>query len=254
MHGKFTCTVLSLALSVAVANAAQLPSASAQAGAVHELGQKAQKRINQLDLNSQEATETYLANERMADLTEAYNQQMAQLVASQQAEMADLQQQIDSIEEMDQSVLPMLNRMLSTLQQFVSADTPFLPQERQQRIARLHALLKRADISVAEKYRQILQAYLVEVEYGRTLEAYSGSLPDAEGRQVTFLRLGRVALYYQSLDRRQSALWQPSQQRWQMLDEAQNLALGQAIQVALQQQVPALLNLPLPAMEVAHAE
>ena len=91
---------------------------------------------------------------------------------------------------------------------------------------------------------------MVEVQYGRTFEAYSGRLnQDDSKRQVNFLRLGRTALYYQTLGGQESGLWQPTLQRWQVLTEEQSLTLRKAIQIAQQQQVPSLIDLPLPALE-----
>jgi len=91
---------------------------------------------------------------------------------------------------------------------------------------------------------------MVEVQYGRTFEAYSGRLvQDGSNRQVSFLRLGRTALYYQTLSGQESGLWTPTEQRWQVLSEEHNLTLRKAIQIAQQQQVPSLLDLPLPELE-----
>lgn len=231
-------------------SANSLTKAEKQLSASHQASRESQQRIEQVDAATHEARGEYLSNERLADVTEAYNQQIRVLVQSQEQELADLQLQLDSIEETDQAVLPMLNRMVDTLRRFVAADVPFLPQERADRLQRLDTLLTRADVSVAEKYRQILEAYMVEVQYGRTFEAYSGQLKEADStRQVNFLRLGRTALYYQTLGGHESGLWQPAQSRWQVLTEAQNLTLRKAIRIAQQQQVPSLIDLPLPALE-----
>ncbi|MBY4678245.1 DUF3450 domain-containing protein [Marinobacterium arenosum] len=217
----------------------------------HQQDKRSQQKIDQLDDQARAAYAEYRAVERQAELVEAYNRQLQKLVSAQQAEIDDLSQQIISLEQTEQAVLPMLARMVEMLDRFVAADTPFLPDERRQRIARLNNLLARADISLAEKYRQILEAYLIEVDYGRTLEAYRGELVDnGTNRQVNFLRLGRAALYYQTLDGRQSALWQPAEKRWQPLADSHNPTLDKAIRIAWQQAVPELLDLPLPTPEV----
>jgi len=232
-----------------VVQANELVSGTKQTVSTHTKSQQSQNRIDTIEQKTKVAVDEYLSNERLSDVTEAYNAQVALLIESQKKEIIDLETQIASIEETDKAVLPMLNKMVDTLGQFVAADTPFLQKEREERLQKLNGLLLRADVSVAEKYRQILEAYTVEVQYGRTFEAYTGTLESDANQQVTFLRLGRAALYYQTLNGVESALWQPSTQAWETLTEAQNLELTQALQIAKQQQVPTLLNLPLPKLE-----
>ncbi|MGY8872858.1 MAG: DUF3450 domain-containing protein [Pseudomonadales bacterium] len=243
--------VLSLLMLASQAlQAGQLTNGEVKTTTSHAGAQQSQHRIDNIDAALQEARAEYLDNERMADVTEAYNRQISLLVESQHRELTDLQLQLKSIEETDQAVLPMLNRMLDTLQRFTRIDLPFLPEERSKRLKKLEGLLLRADVSVAEKYRQIVEAYMVEVQYGQTFEAYSGGL-DISGnrRQVSFLRLGRTALYYQTLGGQESGLWLQTEERWKLLTEEQNLALRKAIHIALQQQVPSLIDLPLPSIE-----
>jgi hypothetical protein len=216
---------------------------------LHKEDQRSQKRIDDADNLTKAAIDEYLNNERIADITEAYNDQVAVLIASQQDELADLDAQIHSLEETEYAVLPMLKRMVDMLDQFVQQDTPFLSNERQTRIDRLNILLNRADVSIAEKYRQILEAYSVEIQYGRTFEAYSGVLDIEGGKKVTFLRLGRAALYYQTLNGMQSAVWQAKSASWRILDENKNLVVAKAIRMAQQQNIPELLSLPIPEME-----
>jgi hypothetical protein len=216
---------------------------------LHKQDQRSQKRIDDADNLTKTAIDEYLNNERISDITEAYNDQISVLIASQQAEVADLSTQINSLEETDRSVLPMLNRMVEMLDRFVQQDTPFLIDERKARIERLTKLLNRADVSVAEKYRQILEAYSVEIQYGRTFEAYSGVLDPVDEKKVTFLRLGRSVLYYQTLNGLQSAVWQAQSASWRILDEKKNLVVAKAIRMAQQQNIPELLSLPMPEME-----
>ncbi|MGY0218022.1 DUF3450 domain-containing protein [Endozoicomonadaceae bacterium StTr2] len=242
--------LFSSAVFTSQSGADPLNDSQQQVHSTHQASQQSQLQINKMSDATRKARAEYLANERMADVAEAYNRQIERLVQSQQQELVDLGNQLASIEETDQAVLPMLEAMVNTLDQFVAADLPFLKKERQKRLQKLRTLLVRADVSVAEKYRQILEAYLVEVQYGRTLESYSGQLETAQHkRQVNYLRLGRTALYYQTLNGQESALWLPEQQRWQLLDDANNLTLSQAIRIARQQQVPSLFDLPLPQPE-----
>jgi len=217
----------------------------------HKQGAQVQRSIDQLDSQTRENYEAYTAALRQAELVEAYNRQLARMVEDQSRELDDIDAQLISLAQTEQATLPLLVRMQNMLQQFVAADLPFLVDERQQRIERLARLMDRADVSLAEKYRQILEAYQIEAEYGRTLEAWTGTLAQdgttrsGEAREVTFLRLGRVALYYQTLDGEESGRWSRQQGGWQTLAADQNWPIRKGISMARQQTVPELLELPI---------
>jgi hypothetical protein len=116
-------------------------------------------------------------------------------------------------------------------------------------VASLRTMMDRADVTIAEKYRRILEAFQIENEYGRTIEAYRGTLEvDGTSRTVNFLRLGRVALLYQTLDGREAGAWDRAEGTWTTLSGYHN-AIEQGIRVARKQVAPDLLRLPIPAAE-----
>ena len=122
--------------------------------------------------------------------------------------MASIDQQLRDVETTSREVLPLMQRMLDTLGQFVDLDAPFLLDERKNRVAMLETMMPRADVTLSEKYRRIVEAYQVEMDYGRTLEAYEAKLGDGDdARTVQFLRVGRVALLYQTLDGKETGYW-----------------------------------------------
>lgn len=206
-----------------------------------------QARIEQLDDTSREMLAEYRNALQQAEALKGYNQQLQELVVAQRQELAGYQEQLDGIERTQEAVTPQMRRMVEVLGEFIAADLPFLPDERSDRLAQLQELLPRADVSLAEKYRRILEAYQVESDYGRTLEAWRGELPvdGAASRSVEFLRLGRVMLYYQTLDGHESGWWNPQKRGWQTLDGSARRPLHQAIAIARQEQAPALLDLPV---------
>ncbi|MDX1725291.1 MAG: DUF3450 domain-containing protein [Pseudomonas sp.] len=206
-----------------------------------------QARIEQLDDASREMLGEYRNALQQAEALKGYNQQLQELVVAQRQELAGYQEQLDGIERTQEAVTPQMRRMVEVLGEFIAADLPFLPDERSERLAQLQDLLPRADVSLAEKYRRILEAYQVESDYGRTLEAWRGELPvdGAASRSVEFLRLGRVMLYYQTLDGHESGWWNPQSRSWETLDGSARRPLHQAIAIARQEQAPALLDLPV---------
>jgi hypothetical protein len=208
-----------------------------------------QARIEQLDDASRAMLDEYRNALQQAEALQGYNAQLRELVVAQRQELAGYQAQLDGIERTQEAVTPQMRRMVEVLGEFIAADLPFLADERSDRLAQLQDLLPRADVSLAEKYRRILEAYQVESDYGRTLEAWRGELPQADGtRSVEFLRLGRVMLYYQTLDGHESGWWNGQTRSWQSLDGSARRPLRQAIAIARQEQAPALLELPVKSL------
>ena len=149
--------------------------------------------------------------------------------------------------------MTLIERMTFALEQFVALDIPFLPKERSERITELKSLIQRPDISTAEKFRRVMEAYQIENEYGRTLEAYQGILLTEQQtkRTVNFLKIGRVMMIYQTLNGEETALWNQQTRTWQPLDASQfsKAEIKHAFQVARRQASPDLLMLPVPAPE-----
>lgn len=207
-----------------------------------------QARIDSLaDQTADDLQAFRTASQRLESLT-IFNQQMAKLIASQQTEINSIQRQTAEIDNIETGALPLMLKMTDTLADLVKVDVPFLKEERQERIDNLKALIDRADVTAGEKYRRIMEAYLVEVEYGRTIEAYRGELViDSEARTVDFLRIGRVGLYYQTLDGSETGHWNPQQKAWHMLGSHYRVAVRDGLRIARKQTPPELLTLPVSA-------
>jgi len=176
-----------------------------------------------------------------------YNMLLEEQVRSQEAEVASIGRQMVEIETTSRQVQPLMQEMVNTLDQFIKLDVPFLLEERTARVADLKRIMDRADVSIAEKYRMILDAYQSELEYGRTIEAYSGRLgtgPDA--RTVEFARLGRVSLMYRTLDGSETGYWDAQKKDW-VQDASISGAVDEALRRAKEDGPPELLTVPVPA-------
>lgn len=229
--------------------------ALAEGEALMTEAQRSQQRIDQLDDATREALNRYRHAIQQKDQLAGYNQQLAKMVESQRRELDDLQAQLATIEETQAEVMPLLQRMLTSLEQFIELDVPFLEDERADRLAQLKALMIRPEVTVAEKYRRVLEAYQIESDYGRTLEAWRGSLDiDENTRVVEFLRLGRLMLFYQTLDGHTQGYWNNEARAWRPLPASYNRTLQQGLAIARQQQTPGLLRLPLPPVTGQGAE
>ena len=206
-----------------------------------------QQRIEQLDDATRQALQRYRqAIEQRQQLAE-YNERLTDMVSAQAEELEALEAQLASIEDTQRELLPLMQRMYASLELFVGLDLPFLMEERSERLAQLDELLKSPAASVAEKYRRLVEAYQIESDYGRTLESWRGTLGEGEQvRVVNFLRLGRVMLFYQSLDGREQGYWNTASASWEPLGDSYRRTLEQGLSIARQQQTPVMLRLPLP--------
>jgi lipopolysaccharide biosynthesis regulator YciM len=91
-----------------------------------------------------------------------------------------------------------MQRMADSLEQFVNLDAPFSLNERLKRVTQVRATLLDPRVTASEQVRQVLEAYNIEREYGRTIETYEDSIVlDGEEKVVNILRIGRLALMYQ---------------------------------------------------------
>lgn len=240
--------VATLALAAGLASAVDIDAAIALEQSNNAEAAKSQVRINQIDDQTDELAAEYRAVIDQTQSLRVYNTQLEKLIAAQNAELASLDEQIGGVTEIGREVTPLMMRMVDTLEQFVEADVPMLLSERRQRVADLRDLLGRADVADSEKYRRITEAYQIENEYGRTIEVYQDNITiDGQDLTLDFLRIGRVALVYQTLDGEQIGAWDQEQRAWVELPDTYRDSIRQGVRIANKQLAPDLIRLPVPA-------
>jgi hypothetical protein len=206
-----------------------------------------QKQIDGLSDETDELLAKYRTVLTQIDSIGVYNHQLHELIGSQDEELASLQDQLDRVEVVGRSVTPLMLRMIDALDATVALDLPYLTEERTKRIADLRKLMTRASVTSAEKYRLIMEAYQTENEYGRTIEAYRSTLKRGDRDiKVDFLRFGRIALVYQTLDGMEAGVWNQTKKTWEPLDASYRTAIRQGLRIARKQAAPDLIGLPLP--------
>ena len=215
---------------------------SEQTGA-EAAAKQAQDKVNQLDDQTRGIVGDYRQALQETATLKRYNEQLALQIKSQEEEMVQIAKELEEIETTSREIVPLLQKMLETLDQFVKLDMPFLPQERSSRVAQLKEMMGRADVSLSEKYRRIVEAYQVEMEYGRTLEPYDGKVGD---KTVQFLRVGRVALLYQTLDGGETGYYDVSKKDF-VKDNGYKDSVRAGLKIAKKQSAPDLLIVPVAA-------
>lgn len=226
---------------------AQLQEAlTAQTQADRDAAQ-AQAAVTAIRNRTQDAAGRYAQATADAESLERYNSQLQEQVKSQEEEIASIESQLLEIETTTREVQPLMQQMVDTLARFVDLDVPFLLDERLARVQNLKDIMARADVTISEKYRRILEAYQIELEYGRTLSAYEGRLGQgADARTVVFAQLGRVSLMYRTLDGSETGYWDADKKTW-VVDQSYAEAVEEAIRVARGDGAPELLIVPVPA-------
>ena len=150
----------------------------------------------------------------------------------------------------ERQITPLMMRMIDGLEQFVALDLPFLSEERERRVEGLREMMDRADVAASEKFSQILRAYQIENEYGRTMESYASEIDTAEGsRIVDVLKVGRVALVYQTSDGEETGAWDVAQGTWVELDDSYKTPIRNGIRMARKQLSVDMLTLPVAGPE-----
>jgi hypothetical protein len=230
---------------------ARLVAALDEQQAADKEARASQQRVDALDDETQKLLSEYRRAVADAESYAAYAEQLEAQVRSQVEEMAAIDEQLLEVETTSREVSPLMTRMLDTLERFVALDVPFLVDERQNRVKTLKDMMDRADVTISEKYRRIVEAYQVEMDYGRTIEAYEGKLGAGdEARTVNFLRVGRVALLYQTLDGEETGYWDAEKKDWVVDDHyAESFQMG--VGVARKSRAPEMLIVPVAAPKEA---
>jgi hypothetical protein len=179
-----------------------------------------------------------------AAITQRYNVQIEQQLRSQEQEIASLEQQIMNLDATAVDVQGMLMRMYDELVAFVTNDVPFFKEEREQRIQRLADLMQNVEASPSEKFRRLIEAYQIEMEYGRQMTAYRQTL--ADGREAEMVRLGRVALMYRVMDGSESGYWDNERKEF-VPDPDSAGVIEEALSIAKEERAPDLIVVPVPA-------
>ena len=251
---KITC-LLSSVLIFAVASlstqtfAASINEVMQEGETRADAGANDQTKVDSVADQTEKIVNDYRAVTKVVDGLKVYNALLQTQLNNQENEMQSLSDSISNIALIERQIVPLMLRMLDALEGFIALDTPFLIKERTERIARLREMMERSDVTAAEKLRRVIEGYQIENDYGRTIEAYKGST-DVGGKEleVDFLRIGRVALLYQTVGGASTGAWDQATRSYIELPPAPYQAqVAQGLKVARKQVAPDLLIVPVAA-------
>ena len=212
------------------------------------LAQASQERINSVVEGTRSLGDQYRAVNKEIDGLKVYNRLMTAQTNGQQATLDDISLSMDQVDVINRQIYPLMERMIDGLEQSIALDIPFLPDERSGRIANLEEIMERSDVSVAEKFRKVMEAYQIENDYGSSSETYRQSL-EIEGtvRDYNMLRIGRIGLYFQSDDSRITGAYDPELRQFVILGNDHRNEIRKGIRMAKDLIAPELLLIPVPA-------
>ena len=214
------------------------------------LAQESQERINQVVEGSRSLADQYRSINKEIDGLKVYNRLMTAQTNGQNATLEDISISMDQVDVINRQIFPLMERMIDGLEQSIALDIPFLMEERTRRVDVLKETMERSDVSVAEKFRKVMEAYQIEMDYGSSNEYYVQSLEiDGSVREYNMLRIGRIGLYFQSDDTSITGWWNSELGAYEILGNEHRNEVRKGIRVARQLIAPELVLLPVPAPE-----
>ena len=215
-----------------------------------QLAQESQERINGVVEGTRSLGDQYRAINKEIDGLKVYNRLMTAQTNGQKATLEDISISVDQVDVINRQIFPLMERMIDGLEQSVALDIPFLMDERSKRMADLKDIMERSDVSVAEKFRKVMEAYQIENDYGSSNEYYVQELEiDGANREYNMLRVGRIGLYFQSDDTSVTGWWNAEAGTFEILGNEHRNEVRKGLRVARQLIAPELILLPVPAAE-----
>jgi len=210
-----------------------------------------QEKITDLSVETQELLGEYRLVLQQIDRLIAYNDYVERLITDQEEQIVNINRQLQDFALIERGIVPLMLESIETLDRFIDLDVPFLLEERKDRVNRLRVIMNESDITVSEKFRQIMDAYQIETSFGSDIEAYTGFLDiNGESRQVDFLRIGRTSLTYQTPDQKETGFWNKQTQQWEDLPRKYTDYVKEGLRIAKKQITPDLIQLPVEAPRV----
>ncbi|AVI63177.1 DUF3450 family protein [Halomonas sp. GFAJ-1] len=203
-----------------------------------------QQQIDTADEETRAALEELRRLERETRQMDAANSSLSGRLASEAERQQRLSRALDTLSD-TRAALPLIEQdMTQQLIRWIETDLPFL---RDERLARVQTAQAGSGAESVERITDLLEAWRVELEYGRTIDTWRGRLAieDMPAREVEYLRVGRIGFYYLSPDGREGGVWDVESGAWQALNESARREVRNGLRIADDQRTPGLLRLPL---------
>lgn len=232
---------------------AQVGGVTGEADKAAKESAASQDRIDTVDNDTGDIVAKYRQKLDELEGLQRFNKQLQELVDNQKQEVVSLNAQIEEATGLDREIYPFMEEMLVAIEEFINLDTPFLLDKRLKDVATVRNAMSNADVSVAEKFRLIMQLYTRENEYGSKISTYTGRFESGDKviDEVTYLQVGRVIFVYLTKDENEAGVWNKETRSWDKLPGSYIAGIKQARRIADETAPPNLMILPVQAAENA---
>jgi hypothetical protein len=175
-----------------------------------------------------------------------------QYIANAKQNIEDLEFKKAELNKLREQLEPYLEGVILRLEDFIAQDLPFLPSEREKRINGMKNSMDNYDLPLSEKLRRVFEEGLqIETDYGDMVEAIEGETLNIDGvdTQVIIFRLGRVGMYYMSLDEEQIGYFNSLTNDWEPLPESMIRDITLAVDIGQAKRTVEIIKLPLGAVK-----
>ncbi len=160
--------------------------------------------------------------------------------------IAELKRRQEILEQINIKLEPYLDKVVNNLSNFIDQDMPFLMQERKTRLSFLRQSLINYKIGLGEKLRRVLQALEIEAKYGMEIQTREDEI-NLNGQKLDgyILRLGRMDMFFISLDRQIAAKYNKYQKKWIKISNEYIDDIEQTIEISQKKRAAQIVDLPI---------
>ncbi len=182
-------------------------------------------------------------NKRLED----ENKRLKRELEARQKKVEELNLRKEEVLRISRELFPFLEQTVKRLAGFIDTDTPFLLNERKNRVKNLNGILYDPSVSIGEKFRKVMEAISIEAEYGNTIEVYQEKIK-TEGKDpvmASIFRLGRISLFFMTPDMKACGVYDPASGLWKKVPPEYGRAIHAAIEIGSKRRPASILDLPL---------
>ena len=246
--------VLASGLTVGAVQASEVSDVLKAGASKVQAAKSAQTKVDRIADQTDGLLQEFKQVNKQIESLRVYNSQLERQIDSQKQMMSELKESIENATIIERGISPLMLSMLKGIEDFIALDTPFKKEQRQGAIDDLYVNMDSAKFSAAEKFRQILEVYDIESEYSLSLESYRDMVDiNADGSEVEveMLRVGRVALMYQTKDKSQTGAWNKEAGAWETLGSEYRRPVDPGIRIAKKLSPQDVMEMPITAPETA---